>query len=205
MAMVPRNKGGKKTDRAVTAREVKAIMFSQVEEKFQYYHPIAGSAMAGAIQYDPLNIAQGDADNNRDGDQLRASTLSIRMSHIFNPSGNAVQNTRVVVYRWRPMSTATQPTYVDIFSSPSTYPITTPPNWDNRFQWKILFDRVLTSTLYQPSPVLVHTIDLGKKRVQYTSGSSTVKSNGVYVAIMTDSASNGPIGDLYYMTEYYDA
>jgi hypothetical protein len=206
MAMiVASNKKNNKSSRAVTAREVKEIIYSQIEEKFQYYHPVAGTALAGAIQYDPLNIAQGDADNNRDGDQLRADNLTFRMSHIFNPSGNAVQNTRIVVYRWKPMSTSTQPTYIDVFTASTTYPITTPPNWDNRFQWKILFDRVITSSLYQPAPVLVHTVNLGKKRVQYTSGSSTVKSNGVYFLIMTDSATNGPIADVYYMTRYFDA
>lgn len=148
------------------------------------------------------DIGQGDADNERDGDQLTLTSLDFR--YFWNMSGS-VESTRVrtLIFQWYP---PTIPIVTDILlfnalpATPLDVRFMAPYSHDRRFNFRVLYDKTHLMT-YQAlaganpnsytSAQLVRVIKFARDRIQYIGGGVT-GTNKVYVLFISDAPAGTP-------------
>lgn len=149
-------------------------------------------------------VAQGDADTDRDGDQLeiRSFELNYTLSQ-----GDATNQFRVIVLQWFPTSV---PTVANIIfgSGAATAPIASYQH-DNRFQFRILLDEVVSLASAAGTAALTrrHMLIGGFKtrKLQYVAG-STAGSDHLYMLLVSDSSASAHPGITYYAKlNYFDS
>lgn len=128
------------------------------------------------------NVAQGDTDVARDGDQLYLRSLEIHWEAIVADVFNVL---RFIVVQWYP---ATTPVVSDILLTPGTVDShMSPYNHDTRFQFRILYDKRVTINTDKPSALLkVRIRRFARRRIQYLGG-TTDGQNKIYVLKISDS------------------
>lgn len=161
------------------------------------------------------SVPQGDLDSTRDGDQLTIRSIELRWQASSSPgTGTSLQDSvRLILFQWFP---ATVPTAAQIIFTGLAATLA-PYNHDTRFQFKILYDKVVNVTKASATPIQnansiislppVMITNGMKRKIQYTSGSSTVASNMLYVLYCSDvanGAGNNPQVDFITKLNFSD-
>lgn len=145
-----------------------------------------GTAATTGTILDVSAITQGNADTQRDGDEVTANSLLLRYSM---GNGDTTNILRLIVFQWVP---ATVPTVANILVlGGATYDALSMYNTDNAQQFKILFDRqyALNNTGGGTPEVktAVQKIYLTRRKMKFNAASTTA-SNKVYLLWISDSA-----------------
>lgn len=183
--------------------EVAQIVHRQQELKFVVFNAAAfGVSTTPGIFSTPFDVAQGDTDSSRDGDQLMWCghiDLTLQVINGQGATGDVYNTVRVILFQWHPMSV---PTAADVLlTGPSAaIDIVSQYNHDRRFEYKVIFDRSFTTvgnnnTATNPPMANVTTgikrfkvaLTNCQKKSQYTGG-STVGTNKFYILYVSDSA-----------------
>lgn len=178
------------------ALATKALL--NVEHKFQDKSVTSNPDNSGSTAklFDP---AQGTSVSNRGGDSVKLANLTFRA--IMNKSGSATNtNLRVIVFRGN-RENGTTPSVSALLQTTS---VISPKNHDNRFDTKILFDRVFqmndgATTMRQ----LNLNIKLGT-HVNFSSGTTSIEDGGIYILLLSDQSTNTPQIKYYSRITYVD-
>lgn len=204
----------------VTPATVRAITRKTVAKMSEHkYHDTEHSAEEASFD-DPyiycLNvIAQGDNDQQRDGDKLQMSSLQIRGS-ITYPSAAAIG--RLIIVNMKSGNVDASGTGTTVFGlsdilqgTPSALSIFENYHHDKRSRFQVLYDRTFclpqsgTSTANVPLS-FKKSIKL-KKTVQFLSGGTSCTKNAVYMIWLsssTDVSNNGPTLDAIARINFVD-
>jgi len=156
---------------------------------------------AGTTCYSPMSgITQGLQDlAQRVGDEIRPISFSIKGEIVGADSTNVV---RLIVFQWKQ---ETVPVIGDVIQTAN---VNSFYNHDNAGLFKILFDRRYT-TSYNGNDVKQVNVNITKgfnRMVKYNATSSTQFHNGIYICLISDSASfNHPGFNLITRVRYTDA
>lgn len=128
------------------------------------------------------NIQQGDTDVSRDGDQAYIRSLEV---HWEANAADVFNVLRFMVVQWYP---ATTPTVSDILLTTGTDGFMSPYNHDQRFQFRVLYDKRVTVDTDRPSIAFRTRLRrFGRRRIQYLGG-TTDGQNKLYVLKISDSS-----------------
>lgn len=161
---------------------VKKIMNQQLEKKYSITSVNTTITNAGSI-WSISDVAQGDTDLTRDGDQLyiRSIECEIRVT-----AGDPTNVMRIIVLQWIPNST---PNVSSILIDATTYGEMSPWTHDTRFLFRILYDKrfyVNTTTMgNREHKTVLKRIKF--RKMQFESGATT-GTNKLYVLAISDSA-----------------
>jgi hypothetical protein len=210
-----RRRGARKnspSSRPVTFADVKRIVMARLEPKFKDSFVALTAATSAGIQFSLSSVPQGDTDSSRSGDQINLQSLEVNFDAYLQGTGGTndfTDTVRMIIYRWHPMSTATQPTQADILqdqtiaqsNEQSLY------KWDNRKDFTILDDQRFALSGNGPSLVCYRKfINLNNVASHFTAGSTTLASQQVYLFFASDSLiATHPLVDFYARVIYLDA
>jgi len=194
-------------------QQVKQLIVSTQEVKFIDTANFALSATTTAQQFAIASIPQGDTDSTRDGDRVKLKDLEFRFDTYLQGTGgtNDFTNTvRLTFYQYRPMSSGAHPVIADIYQDSNALaqsPTMTPFNWDNRADFKVLYDRRFFLSGNGPALVGEQAVKIPLKgSIQWTSGSNTVGQNQLFYIISSDSlVATHPVINIKTRVTYTDA
>lgn len=134
--------------------------------------------------WDLQSMAQGDSDNDREGDSITAMSYQLRYSITAGDTTNLI---RLIMFQWRDV--ANFPAASQILQSyGSSLGVLSPYKHDTKPLFKILVDKICSVDTDDPS--VTGKIYIGKgffRKIQYnTPGGSTV-NNGIYFLAISDS------------------
>lgn len=202
----------RKVSHTATIADVKRIVMSHLEPKFVDNKIYTTTATSAGVQYSLSSVPQGDTDSSRSGDQINIQSLEV----IFDPYLQGVGGTndftdtvRLILYRWHPMSTATQPTQADILQDQSVAQSNEMSlyKWDNRKDYTIIDDLRFPLSANGPSIMAFRKkYNLNNVAAHFTAGSATLCTNQIYAFVASDSLlATHPLFDLYSRVVYLDA
>lgn len=213
-------KGGRKLNKTQKMQVKRIAKVPRELKYFSYTNTGTSSTTYGVVSIS--DIAQGDTDITRDGDQLYwCGTMEVRgvFENAQGSLGDLYNTFRMIIFQWHPNST---PVIGNILiNGPSgAEDVHSTYSHDYRHMYKILFDKVITTigpsytnaTLQQPTTSLTarnihYRIPLKKiaKRVQFAGGGITA-TNKLYFALASDSsAATHPSWKLAFKLFYYDS
>lgn len=162
-------------------------------------------------------IPQGDTDSTRDGDGLVLRSIEINWEALSSPGTGTslVDCVRFIVFQWFPNSVPAAGSV--LLNAGSTSSHLSPWNHDQRFNFRILYDKRYDVTKANANPQINSNSKVTSPRIlitkgfkyhiQYQSG-TTVGSNLIYVLAITDTggtAGNVPQYNFYSKINYTDA
>lgn len=144
--------------------------------------------------------AQGDGNGERVGDKISMKKLLIRLSLVHQDPTNII---RVMVVKWFEVGSPTVTSILQATSLNQNQPYA-PINWNNRHQFRILYDNTFASSTYT-NALLVEKIylkNLGQQ--QFQLGSTVPEQGSIYLIAVSDSPVSGPTLNLVWSISYTD-
>lgn len=158
------------------------------EKKWLQTQNSAQSTNAGTI-ISFTEVPQGDTDVTRDGDQLtlRSLELSVDVVGLTGVTGNSQMLTRFIVFQWLPNTTPAASDVVISTDLGSGFAPRTFYNHQNRFEFRILHDRLFyTDEYHQVVGEHIMVSDFHNRKVQYTPGSTSTATNKLYMLVVSN-------------------
>ena len=184
-----------------TVQQVKGLVNSEMKH-FDATFTINPTTAGVVTQL--TSIVQGDGVSNRDGESVLLQSLYFRGTTTQNVSDTSVYNqVRFILFQCKNEQDA--PTIAKLLTSASYI---SPLNLDNSFNYRIMWDKTMSII---PQYSGHHNQKFFKKyfklntHVKYdgTTGAS-VKGGGIYLATISDVASNGPDTSISYRLRFTD-
>jgi hypothetical protein len=201
-----------KSFKPVSKQAVKQMIMGNLEQKFFDTKTYLQSATSTPAQDALSAVPQGDTDNARDGDAINLIKLWYKFECYIQGIGgtNDFSNqVRLIFYQWHPMSTGAAPVPANVLLDLSVAQSATMSayQWDNRKDYKILYDRTFNLSGNGPSDMgTMGTINLKNVQSRFSNGSSTLATNQIYSMVMSDSlVATHPQFNLYTRVIYTDA
>jgi len=190
-------------EKPITKSQVKAMIDGKFKSEQEIkWSAISGNAVAtfsGSL-LSFCDIAQGDTDTTRDGDQIILSKFEMRFANYLGDSTNI---TRVIVFKWLPPSVpAVSDFWVDIGTAES--PLATFIH-DQEPNITVLYDHLcyLGPGRYVEVGQSIQNVH---HRIQYVAGSTTIASGKIYLFFISDSAAaTHPTLSYYVRSEFTDS
>jgi len=182
---------------------VNSSLSKEQEEKYQVFYLATNVDYSGAI-VDVTAISQGDADTNRNGDEIVPKLLSIRGTFVNADSSNAF---RLIVFRYKNDTSLTgNPSMTNILNLTASVTAPLQPYYhDARRTFSILHDSMYVTDTNNAIRKFNVRIPLGRKAVNFIAGNTT-GINKIYVGIISDSAaSTHPAASLVCELRYTDS
>lgn len=193
----------------VQKRQVKKIISKTAELKFRS-NIVSNFNVPQQPSYKldlMTGIPQGDADQERNGDQIRLLYFDMIAAYYIMPSalpGDIFDNVRLIIFQWKP-NNSTAPVIGNILlNGASGGPdFTSQYNEDFKQDYSIIVDRVLN---INTSKTLENVVRYKKKRVNcklvnYQAASSIIMTNAVYVMTLCQT---GHLSAFYSFKIYYN-
>jgi len=193
-----------KNNRRETKKELKRQLRTLGEKKYSVYSGIGiAVTSAGTAVYDISAPTQGNTDLQRNGDQIQLRSLEMFWKII---GGDATNTTRCIIFQWFTDSNYVLPTLATVLLDTTIVPWISPWNHDNRFDFKILYDSRINTTINGPNVGVKHKrIYKGfKDKIQYIQGGQN-GTNKIFMVFVSDSAIiPSPTLDYYVKLNYSD-
>lgn len=174
--------------------EVKRLIAVRQELKFYVSQTSVQTVSSSGVLFQLTNMAQGDTDQDRDGDRLMLKKFFVRGAVQYADVTNLF---RIIFFQWKPASTPT------ISSILLPGPSTAPDVWssyahDSRQQFNILWDKTwhlegnasAATAPLTPSSQKLFKVSISRrfaKQLQYAGGTTT-GTNQIYYLAVSDSA-----------------
>lgn len=133
------------------------------------------------------NVAQGDTDEERDGDKLLPKTFRMKYKLLL---GDATNIMRIVIFRYHPVSNTGggPPSALTIFSTlvGTVHAPLDVYDWDQRAQFTILFDRTHNLNVNQDQILGKIKLKLANVPVKYIAG-TTEAADHLWMLVISDS------------------
>jgi len=183
MSKKPYRRYSKRSKRG-SSSYVRKIVKSEIhKESEKKYLPalILSSFSTTATIASLCDVIQGNTDQQRDGDQLYMLSLEIRLYTVAADIFNVL---RLIVFQWFPN---TVPLSSQLLFDPANG-ITSPYNHDQRYQFRVLYDKTNITGADWHAAQLMHRYitKIPHRKVQYVNA-SIVGTNKLYYYIVSDS------------------
>lgn len=189
-------------DKAVKKSVQRSIARTE-ELKFKdIYDNVAAVQSAALVAARPLvTSAQGAQDTQRIGDQIFITSVQINLQL----SVSATQVMRLIVFKWKPLTTSYLPTLADILNSPTNTAVgpVYMKRIDTQQEFTILYDKCYPMQVANVSNRLIR-INLSKKlgKAQFDAG-TTDGLHKLYYFLLTDVAASNTVS-MYNRIRYKD-
>lgn len=177
-----------KTDvNAIAKRIVRRYDELKFKDVYDSTAAVQSSSLAAARGL--LGVAQGVGDTQRVGDQLYLTSIQINLQLTVS----STQVMRLIIFKWKPLTTSYVPTLQDILNSPSNTAVgpVYMKRIDTAQEFTILYDKAWAFQVANVSNRIIR-INLSKKlgKVQFDAG-TTDGLHKIYYFLLTDvSAAN---------------
>lgn len=186
-----------------TIGTVKRLIAGRVEKKFNMYEPGSTSVSSIGIGVDlSAQIAQGDTDTTRDGDEIYYKSIRFRGSVLVSDTTNLV---RFILFRWKPNST---PSWAALLEGggPAASDVYRPFRKDYESNYHVVYDKLFTlnttDSNYRSFGASISGKKLGKKKCKYVAGGTTgIDHLWVFIISDSDAVSHPSIN--YNIISYY--
>lgn len=146
---------------------------------------ITGPDTTGNVQELSL-LAEGTTNNTRVGDKISPTSLRVRLKANINASATATQ-VRMMIFTWKidaPAGTG------DLITGDA---ITGFKSENDKYKSKILYDKVFQLNSVNRPEIFVSRKFKVPKYIAYQTGSSIANTNGLYILLISDEATNVPL------------
>lgn len=212
MVVMETTKGKKANNKAlVTKQQVKAMLDSTLKENMELkYYDTSDSATGIGFSGFASSLctpAQGDTDTTRDGDRIHIERVWF---HYGWSNGDNTNVVRVILFQWFPNSA---PAVSDILlHTGSAQAPWSDFNWDNRQEYKILYDKTWYLSAYYNGGAKVKGLSKPliikngfRRNLQFQAGATT-GTNQIYKLILSDSgAVPNPLFNSWSRIEFTDS
>lgn len=181
-----------------TDKQIKKVVKAYIKKESETKYLITDSTTsainfnyAGAIV--PISqIAQGDSDDQRDGDQVRLQELKMKF-RVLNVTATSDRVIRVIIFRWKPLATASLPTAQTIlYESISQDYLTAMSSIDHKTvpsQAVVLYDKYFGARTPE-NPGWFGNIKINLRNVEQLYTGTTYATNQLYVCFYSQSSAN---------------
>lgn len=202
---MPRSRGlrGQSTSKSYIARIAQQVVNRNVEWKLWDSNPNATIPDTGTVTCLSL-VPQGDAVNSRDGDHLRATSVSMNLICAANAFTNATQVVTCVMFQWDDDSSNSPPTVAGTFES--THPLShLQHNFANK-RMKLLGKWSYVLDASNSIQVTHAKMKIPQQQIQYLAG-TTQHSKGIWFVALSNvaAANNPPTVNAYCRLNFSDA
>lgn len=186
--------------RPVSRRYVRRAIDRVAEKKYVEFEwtPTSAGSVAGVgttpVATEVTSVAIGTTDQTRLGDQITARTIRIRgVFHVSTTTPDVWNFCRIVVFQWQ-RTPDLQPINAGNFCfQNSLITIREMYNHDRRFNYRVLWDKVvgIAPGGTKPAVFFKKLIKIKKRRIQYADGATSAFNGGAYpigIIAVTDSA-----------------
>lgn len=130
------------------------------------------------------NIIQGDSQAERVGDSIKLQNLTMRM--LVTPGASATEYLRVIVFHDKQNTISTGANMLALVGSAQS--IISPKNEDNKYQSRILYDKVIPIVPTSARAVFkVHEVFPLNWHCHYSAGTTTVKDGDIKVLFISNT------------------
>lgn len=177
-----------KPSKTFTAK-VKKVMNLQLEKKHFTvssggFQTVSDTGTVTSIS----NVTQADTDTGRDGDQLYIRSLELQWQCDVIDTYNTM---RIIIFQWYQNDSTSTPAVGDILQTLSNSSgVISPYNHDQRFNYRILYDKVVTLTQGNTDASYVYKSMITKfpKRKMQFNAADTTGTNKLYILKISDSS-----------------
>ncbi len=190
---------------------------SSAEKKFIDNSEVTAGGVAltsTATVYNLTQNGQGSTTGDRDGNQIHVDSVLVRMMLRDNTAGTPQQWVRAIVVRRKgdTRSTTAAPGIGDVvFDSSALVSIMSPYDTDTIGNYKVIYDEVFSlSDLGTNSGITTEFYWRNPSKGELTTFSgaadsiATTQDNHYFLIIVADTATNGPLHNLYARVYYTD-
>lgn len=178
--------------KAVTAI-VKKQINNDVETKFheeRYTTNPDNSALSANQLFRITNIAQGQTDSTRIGDEVKPTSIRVRIASQTNLADPELAVLRAVLFQWHPDSVRDPPSFDEILMTPSLATVYAPQselNHDQRKQFSVLADQMWTINKNgAENAIHLNTLKSRKMRKLQFRNASQDGNEHIYLLIVSD-------------------
>lgn len=178
-------------------KAVRRVIEKTIEKKYLHNKSNSSVSSSGYALW-PDIVPQGTTDITRVGDQVTIRSLRFKIMCTVNVT-SAINWVRCLIFQYFPAfdsSSITATTYPlnNILLDAVTYPYLSPYSHDNRYNFRILYDKTrLLDTVNVPVVMFKGIIKkFARRKIQYYSASSTNCVNGLTVLLISDQTTNLP-------------
>lgn len=186
-------------------KAVRHVIEKTVEKKYLHNKNTFQVSSAGYALW-PDVVPQGTTDITRIGDQVTIRSLRFKIQCIVNVNA-PMSWIRCIIFQYFPSfdsSTITATTYplTNILLDGTTYPYLSPYSHDNRYNFRVLYDKLrFMDTVNTPQVMFKGIIKkFPKNKIQYFNASATNCVNGLTVLLIGDLTANLPT--VYYSLKF---
>lgn len=157
------------------------------KKKFDFSQASASIDYSGAI-YSITDVAQGDTDVTRDGDQLTPLRLEVRGAFVV---GDAVNANRIVIVRWLPLDSSMAPAVASVLEvTGSALAPYSPYQHDNlrAGYFEVLYDTFFVEDTYSPIKQFYIDLNIPQNKKMAFNAASTNGSGKLFLIAISDSA-----------------
>lgn len=203
---MPKGKPRKLTK--IQKKQVKRIVNSGRELR-QYHVNSTGTGVSTTVGMINLSgVTQGDAADNRDGDDLFPTQLQLKWYLASHASSTEPSICRFIIFQWKEDNAAGAPTAADVLANGTTYALTDTYNPATKQLVKVLYDRVIPikdvvdsgERFYVQKTVRIFQKRL--KRIRFNAGANTGTSH-IYLMTYSGTASGSNPPQLAYSSTLY--
>jgi hypothetical protein len=175
------------------AREVKAVLKDEIEEKNFDVRAFASSAQSTPSIFTISSVSQGVGGNSRVGDTLKYRSLQFFFNCYIQGTGGTNDFTnlvRLTIFKWLPtVIVAGHPIVTDIYQdgSAAQSAVSTPFQYDSESNFKILFDKTWPLCGTGPSQICINRTMPLKGKAQFLGATSSLASNQIFAIVSSDS------------------
>lgn len=181
-----------------TLKIAKRALNTHSETKHYYSYGTGSSVSTAGSVVDLCAVSRGDADTERDGDELEKYGLLLRARII---SADYVNAFRIIIFQWKPNDTT--PSVANILVDTVNNPWMSPVNHDNEgSMFRILYDRTyemsqVGSNYSKSIKIVLNGKKLGKKKISFVAG-GTNGSDKLFMLRISDSTASTHPGMSHY-------
>lgn len=174
----------------------------QLELKHYDRNSINGTISASGNVYSLSNlIAQGGADDQRNGDEITLQSISGKM---FVYSGNTGQAVRAIILRWN-AGPITSPTLSTVLQDSATIPFVSAYHRDYMHNFQVLYDNIFAIASGGPDCLVdKFFIKLRGKASWMAGGGTSAQKGHLYLILVSNAVATLPVVQAHLRLKYLD-
>jgi len=145
--------------------------------------------------------AQGTAAQDRTGDSIKMKNLTMRGEWLLNAAGAAQETVRIIIFIDKQNNITSGAQLLQAVGNANA--VYSPKSNDNRYDTKFIIDKTYVLDSDNPIKKLDWVIKLNLHQ-HFNTGTTTVDTNAIKIALFTQSATNGAQFQYYSRVTYMD-
>lgn len=178
----------------------KQVKQLQLDPELKYFDVSTSGTITSTGTLTALNgINQGTNPNDRVGDKLKTVSSFLRLAMTVNATATT-NFLRVIIFRDK-QTNLSVPGVTDVLQSAS---FMSPLNNSYSMRFKVYFDKTYAFDAESAGTQVDKIYRRMKFKTEYSTGSTGIRTNGLFILLISDQATNGPTVNYYHRLKYKD-